>query len=201
LTADHAYIEKELLLQVAEGNEKAFRQLFEKYSDNIYGVAYNYTKSAEVAEEVTQDVFVKLWLKRKNLETVQSLESYLFIIARNHIFDLFNKRKRDQNFLDTLMENLQENNATPEDVLLLKESQELIAEAVATLSQQQQIVYDLRRNQGLSLEDVAAKMGISRNTARNHLNRALQNIRYFLKNHSSGLVLFICLLEIVEDIL
>jgi RNA polymerase sigma-70 factor (ECF subfamily) len=198
LTADNSYTEKELLLQVAEGNEKAFRHLFEKYADNIYGVAYNYTKSAEVAEEVTQDVFVKLWLKRKNLESIQSLESYLFIIARNHIFDLFHKRKRDQNFLNNLMENMQENNATPEDLFLLKESQELIAEALATLPPQQQIVYELRRNHGFSMEEVAAKMGISRNTARNHLNRALQNIRYFLKDHSAGLVLFICLLAIAE---
>ena len=195
------YDEAAILAQIAEGNEKAFEQLFEKYSDNIYGVAFNYTKSAEVAEEVTQDVFVKLWFKRKSLATLQSLENYLFIIARNHIINIFNRNKKDKNFIEHILHHFEENNATPEDILLFKESQELIAQAIATLPHQQQMVYELRRIQGLSLEKVAVKMEISRNTARNHLNRALQNIRQFLKDHSTRLVLFICLLDILEDIL
>jgi RNA polymerase sigma-70 factor (ECF subfamily) len=195
------YDEAAILAQIAEGNEKAFEQLFEKYSDNIYGVAFNYTKSAEVAEEVTQDVFVKLWFKRKSLATLQSLENYLFIIARNHIINIFNRNKKDKNFIEHILHHFEENNATPEDILLFKESQELIAQAIATLTHQQQMVYELRRIQGLSLEEVAVKMEISRNTARNHLNRALQNIRQFLKDHSTRLVLFICLLDILEDIL
>jgi RNA polymerase sigma-70 factor (ECF subfamily) len=195
------YDEAAILAQIAEGNEKAFEQLFEKYSDNIYGVAFNYTKSAEVAEEVTQDVFVKLWFKRKSLATLQSLENYLFIIARNHIINIFNRNKKDKNFIEHILHHFEENNATPEDILLFKESQELIAQAIATLPHQQQMVYELRRIQGLSLEEVAGKMEISRNTARNHLNRALQNIRQFLKDHSTRLVLFICLLDILEDIL
>ncbi len=195
------YDEAAILAQIAEGNEKAFEQLFEKYSDNIYGVAFNYTKSAEVAEEVTQDVFVKLWFKRKSLATLQSLENYLFIIARNHIINIFNRNKKDKNFIEHILHHFEENNATPEDILLFKESQELIAQAIATLPHQQQMVYELRRIQGLSLEEVAVKMEISRNTARNHLNRALQNIRQFLKDHSTRLVLFICLLDILEDIL
>jgi RNA polymerase sigma-70 factor (ECF subfamily) len=195
------YDEAAILAQIAEGNEKAFEQLFEKYSDNIYGVAFNYTKSAEVAEEVTQDVFVKLWFKRKSLATLQSLENYLFIIARNHIINIFNRNKKDKNFIEHILHHFEENNATPEDILLFKESQELIAQAIATLPHQQQMVYEFRRIQGLSLEEVAVKMEISRNTARNHLNRALQNIRQFLKDHSTRLVLFICLLDILEDIL
>ena len=195
------YDEAAILAQIAEGNEKAFEQLFEKYCDNIYGVAFNYTKSAEVAEEVTQDVFVKLWFKRKSLATLQSLENYLFIIARNHIINIFNRNKKDKNFIEHILHHFEENNATPEDILLFKESQELIAQAIATLPHQQQMVYELRRIQGLSLEEVAVKMEISRNTARNHLNRALQNIRQFLKDHSTRLVLFICLLDILEDIL
>lgn len=195
------YDEAAILAQIAEGNEKAFEQLFEKYSDNIYGVAFNYTKSAEVAEEVTQDVFVKLWFKRKSLATLQSLENYLFIIARNHIINIFNRNKKDKNFIEHILHHFEENNATPEDILLFKESQELIAQAIATLPHQQQMVYELRRIQGLSLEEVAVKMEISRNTARNHLNRALQNIQLFLRDHSTRLVLFICLLDILEDIL
>jgi len=85
LHAIELYNEPALLLKIAEGDESAFRKLFEHYWDNIYSVALAFTKSPVIAEEMVQDVFVKIWTKRQYLPEVQKFSDYLFIIARNHI--------------------------------------------------------------------------------------------------------------------
>src|SRR5262249_5656340 len=84
LPAMDTYNEISLLSAVAKGDESAFRQLFDQYWDNIYGVAFTFTKSPVIAEEMAQDVFVKIWLKRAELPQVKKFGDYLFIIARNH---------------------------------------------------------------------------------------------------------------------
>lgn len=177
--------ERWLLQQTAEGNETAFRQLFEHYSDNIYGAAFAYTKSVPVSEEIVQDVFLKIWLGRKKLTVIERFNNYVFIIARNYILNHLRKIKKDRKLAEQLFRHFNENSHTPEQEPLFQELPMLLTQAVSTLPPQQQLVYHLRREENLSLEEIASQLKISRNTARNHLNQALKNIKAYLKNHSS----------------
>src|SRR5690349_21151502 len=87
-----------LLHQVADGDEAAFRQLFEIYADRIYGVAFTYTKSAHLSEEIVQDVFVKLWLKRTALPDISKIADYIFIIARNRIINELRRLRLEKDY-------------------------------------------------------------------------------------------------------
>lgn len=188
--------EKELIQLLVEGDERAFRELFNRYADNIYGVAMAYIKLPAVAEELVQDVFVKIWLNRQKLSEVQRFNDYLFIVARNYILNYLRKHKRDQQFRQQLLHHFSDQAITPENEFLLKESTQLINQAVAALPPQQQLVYQLRRKQDLSLDEIAAQLNISRNTARNHLNQALKQIKQYLANHSGDAVLLACMVKI-----
>jgi RNA polymerase sigma-70 factor (ECF subfamily) len=189
------YNEQELLRLTAQGDEKAFGHLFEQYTDTLYGVALHYTKIPELAEEIVQDVFTKIWMKRSSLPTIDRFNDYLFIVTRNHILNTIQKNSREQKYREQLTRHFLESAAsTPEQELVFKEAGELIARAATGLPPQQQLVYELRRNQGLSLDEIADRMQISRNTVRNHLNRALQQIRDFLETHASGILLLVSLL-------
>lgn len=188
--------EKELIRLVAGDDEIAFRELFERYSDNIYGVAMAYTKSADAAEEIVQDVFIKIWMNRNKLLQVERFNDYLFIVARNYILNYLRNNKKNKQFTTRLLEHFGEHTITPEDEFLVKESQKLIEQAVAALPPQQQMVYDLRRRQDLSLEDIASQMNISRNTARNHLNQALKQIKEYLRTHSGDALFLACLVQL-----
>jgi RNA polymerase sigma-70 factor (family 1) len=188
--------EKELIRLVAGDDETAFRELFERYSDNIYGVAMAYTKSPDAAEEIVQDVFVKIWMNRNKLLQVERFNDYLFIVARNYILNYLRKHKKDKQFTARLTEYFGEHTITPEDEFLVKESQKLIEQAVAALPPQQQMVYELRRKQDLSLEEIAGQMNISRNTARNHLNQALKQIKEHLRAHSGDALFLACLVQL-----
>jgi RNA polymerase sigma-70 factor (family 1) len=188
--------EKELIRLLAGDDETAFRELFERYSDHIYGVALAYTKSPDSAEEIVQDVFVKIWMNRSKLLQVERFNDYLFIVARNYILNYLRNNKKNKQFTTLLSEHFGGYTVTPEDEFLVKESQKLIEQAVAALPPQQQLVYQLRRKQELSLEEIAGELHISRNTARNHLNQALKQIKEYLRIHSGDALFLACLVQL-----
>ena len=87
----HALDEKLLLLQIAEGNEKAFAVLVERKWNNIYLQALTYLKSAQAAQDMVQEVFIRIWQNRKKLPAIESFVSFVFILARNEIISALRK--------------------------------------------------------------------------------------------------------------
>ncbi|HWB91890.1 MAG TPA: RNA polymerase sigma-70 factor [Puia sp.] len=173
--------ERALLDRVADGDQQAFTRLFQEYSDITFGFAFAYTKLHESAEEVVQEVYLKIWLRREKLREIQSFKDHLFIITRNHLIDYLRKNLREQQYRQQLVRHFKDSAITPHEELLLKESQARIGKAVELLPPQQQTIYRLRRQEGLPLTEIALKMNISRLTVRNHLNKALGAIREYLQ--------------------
>lgn len=99
-----SYDESALLSNVAKGDQTAFRALFEQQWDNIYGVAFAFTKSPVIAEEMVQDIFLKIWLHRDQLPRIKKFNDYLFIIGSNHILTLLRKKINEQPFSEHLLE-------------------------------------------------------------------------------------------------
>ena len=192
-----SYHEKELLRLVAGGDEQAFSTLFDTYWNNIYSVALVLSKSTVVAEDVVQEIFLKVWAKRAELTGIERFDNYLFIMARNHIFSEFRKLKIRQEYILQLQQHFTAPFDTPEDQLLFKESAEQIEKAVSQLAPQQQQVYRLSREQGLSHEAIAHELGISVNTVRNHMIRAINGIRSRLMQQDNSLLLTIVLIRAI----
>lgn len=175
------YIEREVLLQTAKGDESAFRLLFNEHWQNIYRVAYILTKSTLTAEDMVQEIFMKLWIKREQLPKIENFRNYLFIVARNHIYDELKKKSTDILFTNHLFEYFHSTIETPEEELLQKEAEQIIVEATERLPQQQKKVYRMSREQGMSRDEMAERLGVAPNTVRNHLAKALQMIRHKLQ--------------------
>ena len=180
--------ERYLLEQVAQGNEISFRTLFEHYSGNIYASALTFTKSPDAAKEMVQEVFLKVWLKREALLSIESFDDYIFIIARNIIFNYFRKQKRTETFKQHLQRYFEDIKESPEDLLIQKQNEALLHQAIEQLPAQQRNIYTLRRIQGLSIEEIANTLGLSKNTIRNHINAALHAIQSYLTDHSDKLL-------------
>lgn len=177
------YDEASLLTRMAEGDETAFRMIFDHYWDNVYGVALAFTKSAAIAEEMVQDVFLKIWLKRETLSGIGKFNGYLFMVARNHIFNELRKKVKEEEFTDHLFGYFLETAQTPDAPLLCKELEQLVEAAVDRLPPQQRTVFQMSRRQGLSQEEIAVSLDISRHTVKSHMNKALQAIRQYLQQH------------------
>jgi len=190
----HIYNEQDLLFQLQNGNEDAFAQLFNLYKDNIYTVAYKFLKSPVLAEEIVQDVFLKIWLKRNDMGAIKDFNAYLFIIARNFIFDRIKKIAYETTAKIELKGGLFYVDDT-EHLVRQHECQQLLQQAIELLPPQQKQVYHLAKNDGLSHEKIAAEMNLSKLTVKTHMAKALQSIRKYLNAHLNSLPLVPVLLK------
>lgn len=192
-----SYDENALLVSVSKGDETSFKILFEAHWDRIYSVAFTFTKSAMTAEEMVQDVFVKIWLRRTELSLVRKFSDYLFIVARNHILSVLRKKVMEEPFAEHLAEYFKEMSNVPDQQLLCRETEALVLQAVEKLPHQQQLVYSLSRQQGLSLDEIASKLSISKHTVKSHMSKALHFIRQYLHTHSDvGVItIFYCIIS------
>lgn len=175
--------EKELLLMVSEGDQSAYQLLFHHYWDPIYSTALMFTKSPELSEDLSQDVFARIWLKREKLAEVEKFDSYLFITARNLIFDHLRKKVFTGGYDEYFQEYFRDAALSPEQRLEFKEFENSVQLAIKELPTQQQTAFRLSRFQGLSHEDIARQMGISRATVKSYIVRSIVTLRKMLKDH------------------
>jgi RNA polymerase sigma-70 factor (family 1) len=180
----HSYLHNEdvLLSGLEKGSEEAFSQLYNHYRATIYDVGYRFLKSSALAEEIVQDVFLKIWLKRSEMGAVRDFNAYLFIMARNFIFDRIKKMA-----YETAAQNEWKNEPffsdDTEHLVRHHQCQQLLKQALELLPPQQKKVYQLAKVEGLSHDKIARQMNLSRLTVKTHMAKALQNIRRYLDAH------------------
>lgn len=183
------YNEDQLLIHLKEGSEEAFTQIFDHYQGKIYGVALQFLRSPALAEEIVQDVFLKLWLKRTELPVIRRLDDYLFIMARNLVFDRLKKASYEADALTEFAKDAS-NIDDAEYLVRQHQCQQLLQEIIERLPPQQRQVYQMARTGGLSHQKIAEKMQLSRLTIKSHMASALQSIRKYLNTHLPHILLF-----------
>ena len=175
------YDESALLARIANGDEEAFRRFFDLYKERFYAVVLKMTHSNEVAEDIVQDVFMDIWKKRESLVDIDNPSSYFFTVVYRRVYHHYRKVALEKKLLQVIPA-VKESMNTTDEMVLARESKKLISQAVAKLPSQQQLVFKLSKQEGLSREDVARQLQISPNTVKNHLADALKFIRAFLQN-------------------
>ncbi len=174
--------------QMAAGDEIAFRRIFDFYWIKIYKVALGFSKSQEMAEEITQDIFVKVWLERSKFANLDNTEAYLYTIARNHIYNCLRKKVMSFSLVSEPDQIVPMEARCPERQLIFKESLALINEVVSELPPQQRKVFNLSRNLGYSHEQIADELHLSKQTVRSHMKQALRTIRIRLNMNAPFLM-------------
>lgn len=179
------------LKRVSEGDEQAFRIIFDRYRVKLFYFISNLVNSEATAEELVQEVFVRLWTSRTKLAEVENLDSYIFVTARNRTLDYIRSTITERNMKsEWLRRSHLEGNYTEEEVDL-KQSKKLIDEAVAQLPAQQARVFRLSKEYRLKRQDIARELNISENTVRNHLSEAIKSIQAYLEQHGDKALLLL----------
>lgn len=183
------YEGRELYSLLAEGNESAYRVLFDQYKEVFFTAAYKMVRSSEEAEEIVQEVFIALWTKRTKVAAAEKPEHYLFTILHNTIYDHFRKLALERKMKKGVSNAFEEAEVeTAEEILLAKENRGLFEEVINKLPPQQKLVYQLSKQQGLSREEIARQLEISPNTVKNHLQSATHFIQSYFKRNISALI-------------
>lgn len=155
---------------------------------------YKLTDSAELAEDVVQEVFLKLWQNRAALSGVENPGGYIFRMAQNQAVTAFRKMARETLVLAELKDTVIKPLVNAEDALAARELETKVRQVIETLPPQQKLVYTLSREQGLKYDEIAEKLQISPGTVKNHMIQALRTLRNALFKDPGNAALLLCFL-------
>ena len=186
-----AYNETELFRMIAEGDEVAFRQIFDLYHSRLAVFIYKLTKSESIAAELVQDIFVKLWFNRAKLSSVTHPQAYIYTMASNRTMDHLRKMSTESKFRADVWKVISLSHNNTDDNIMVRESRQLIEQAVVQLSPQKQKIFRLSRYEGLNHDEIAMHLQLSKSTVKNHLVETLRHIRSFLHHHSETLSILV----------
>ncbi len=184
--------EKTLLEQVAVGDSNAYAQLYTFYTPLIYRFIYPFTDhSKENTEEIIQDIFLKIWMRKETLIALRSFESYLFKMAKNQLIDV---RKREQ-CLKTITGQLSYQNepiwSPLDNDLIYSEYLHSAKEAIGSLTPQRRKIFDMRTQQEMSIDEISASLNITKSAVKKQLYEAINSIKQHLNYHTSWPLLFL----------
>ncbi len=174
--------EKALLQQIAQGNEAAFSSLFYAYLGSLKPFISRLTKSAEDTKEIIQETFMRLWMSRDKLEEVESPRAWIYTIAANECYKYLKKQSLRANGLAQLEKagRLSEEDMSTIHTIRLNEINRLISEAVNKLPSRRRRIYQMSRDEGMKIPEIAVMLRISSNTVKNSLVSSLKYIRKYL---------------------
>jgi RNA polymerase sigma-70 factor (ECF subfamily) len=177
------YSEQLLVSELKNHNENAFRKLFDLYYQDIYGYSISLLKSKDLAEENVQEVFLKVWLHRENLNIEQSFKSYLFTIARNQAFNSLNKASNDEILKEEIFYSSQKSYDQGDYSVRESDCKKLKKEALKQLPPKRKQIFKMSRKQGKTYEEISQELGISVNTVKSQMSKALESLRLFFQLH------------------
>lgn len=185
----HTATDEDLVKSSVDGNTKAFAELLKRYQDSVYSLLYNLSQKAEIADELTQQTFIKVWKSLAHFELRSSFSTWLYRIAHNVFYDF--KRKKDwhtedidsvefdQSHIDTT-KFVSHQELSPDEALVKKERIQLFKKALSQLSEEHASVLIFKEVHGLSYKEIAEITGCNVGTVMSRLHYARQNLRYFL---------------------
>lgn len=171
--------------------EEHFNCLYKEYRNRIFGYVLTIIHSSYEAEEITQEIFIKLWSFREKIDQIENIDRYIFSMARNKTLNYIRKAAYDAYILNQLQSAMKAACNNVEDRLEEKDCEETLEEAIALLSPQRRLVFRLSKQQGYKLEEIASELNLSRNTVKNHLAFALRYIKTYLTKHGITLLLLL----------
>lgn len=170
-------IVKPLLIRLINHDHSAFHELYDLFSSQVYCNILRMVKDADLAQEILQEVFVKIWEKRSIVDPEKTFSSFLHQVARNMVYDHFRKlalTKKIETHFTTVAENMYSH---IEEELIYKESNQLFLDAVAQLSPQRKQVFTLCKIEGKSYSEVSDLLDISTSTISDHLLKSNKFIK------------------------
>ncbi|MEO8763004.1 MAG: RNA polymerase sigma-70 factor [Ginsengibacter sp.] len=175
--------ERDLVVLLNGGNDKAFEKLYNLYSVRLLGYLIRLVKSETFACELLHDVFVKIWNCRKGIDPDQSFRPYLFRVAENLVCDFFRKAAREKRLHTELINSASGNYLHIEENFSSKESAQLLREVIDHLPPRRRQVLQLIKIEERTYEEVSQLLNISPSTISDHIVKATKFIRQQLQGY------------------
>jgi RNA polymerase sigma-70 factor (family 1) len=167
-------IEKKFWEQLIAGDHAGFTGIYNIYHSTLFNFIVKFVNSGPLAEDLTQEVFVKIWESRHRLKDVKSFKAYLFVTARNHTLNKLKEIFKSEIAIGEVIGNFAQLRSATEEEILHKEYLLFLKNVLENLPDRTKSIFKLCREQGKSYEEVAAALNISRNAVKNHMVHAMK---------------------------
>lgn len=187
MTPTSLHSDHDLLARIANDDAEAFQQLLARYQQIAYRITIHLLNDTFLAEDIVQEAFLKVWLRRKKMTEVENFGGWLRKVTSNLVYDHITRSKKEKEKIDALLKQLRVSDAvqapaTPEET----EFERLVSEAVHNLPQRQRAVFERVKRNGYTRDEAAKELGISMETVKSHLELAIKSIRaYCMKRMDS----------------
>lgn len=188
--------ENELLVLASRSDQKAFTLLFHMYKSKLYAYILRITESEELAEDIVQDVFLKLWRDHEQLGGIDNFGSYIFRMSKNHVINHFKKMAHETLVVSEMFKQRSEGHNDIQDMIAVKDVEKVLSQIIQKLPAQQKSVYQLSREEGKTHEEIANLLNISPNTVKNHIVQAMLTIRLQLRKHANVMLVLASILSL-----
>lgn len=183
------------IMELHKGSHKAFNAIYDMYVDKLYGFAFVHTKSKEMANDIVQDTFLKIWTMRESISTDGSLQSLLFTMSYNKMIDVFRAQINKVEFEDYIeySESSEFGDNAVEKKLYYDDFMKALKMCKNLLPNRQLEIFEMSRENGKTIEEIAVGLKISEQTVKNQLTSALKTLRTELLKYN---LIFVLLFEI-----
>jgi RNA polymerase sigma-70 factor (family 1) len=175
-----AHTDEQLLQLLAHDNREAFTELYNRYWDKTFAVAYHRLDDEQEAEEVVQEVFLSIWQRRASLKITHTMATYLSVAVKYKVINHLDRQYRKQQHLDELTFTSTETEDSTMQWLEEKELRERLDNSINQLPEKCRIVFLLSRDENKTYAEIAAELGISQKTVEAHMSKALSTLRQSL---------------------
>lgn len=179
--------EQELLTRLIRGEIKAYELLFHRYYPTFLAFVRGLLKDTFAAEDITQNIFLKVWINRDRLDPAKSIRSYLFVLAKHEVYNQLRTRSRSftplQEIDNQAVRESANNFPTPteiEQTIDLHDTSERIESIIAGMPAKRQEVFRLSRFEHLTNKEIALRLNLSVRTVDKHLELAIRELRRHL---------------------
>ena len=175
---------KVLMEKIKAGDQQAFQHLFDLYRDKLFSYSFRITKHEAGAEEIVQDVFMKIWTGRQQIDPSLNTNAYLYKITEHMAFNFLKKLARDKKLKEKVAAFFQDSHNQTEDTVIYHDYENLLQKAITSMPPQRKLIFEMSRKECLTHEEIAGQLNISRHTVRNQIIAAVQTIRQYLSRNS-----------------
>lgn len=183
--------ESNLILGLKKNDHDSFQRLFECYSKPLFKFSLSYLKSKEAAEDVVQEVFLKIWDNKKDIRTDTSFQSYLFTIALNSIRKQFNKLSKLNEIKHDILIDFSKNKSDFDENADYQSLLDILNELVDQMPERRRQVFLKKKIEGKSLKEIAEELNITAKTVEYHITEAMKFLKQeFEKLRIEGMVFF-----------
>jgi RNA polymerase sigma-70 factor (family 1) len=180
MTNHHLYNNRKLLELLSKSDAHAFMEIYKRYWQKLFAIAYNRLKETQAAEDIVHDVFASIWANKEKIE-IESLENYLATATKYMVLAKIKKKERERIYNNTVLHEAVVFELPVEISLHYKCILEMVKNEIEKLPEKCKLIFKYSRNDGMSVKQIATQLDISPKTVENQLNKALKQLKLVAK--------------------